>query len=91
MKTRIAVMTLLLASLGIATAQAHDGAGFRHDARWDRGHFVGRGPGLRDWPRFGYREPFRRGFVPAFWVPPLPVVAYPVNGAVALSLNLPLR
>lgn len=87
MKTRIVVMTLLLASLGIATAQAHDGFGFRHDARWDRGHFIGRGP----WSRLGYREPFRRGFVPAWWVPPLPVVAYPVNGGVSVNLNLPLR
>ncbi len=87
MKTRIVVMTLLLGSLGIATAQAHDGFGFRHDARWDRGHFTGRGP----WPRLGYREPYRRGFLPAWWVPPLPVLAYPVNGGVSVSLNLPLR
>jgi hypothetical protein len=91
MKTRIVVMTLLLAGAGIATAQAHDGFGFRHDARWDRGHFVGRGPWLREGPRLGYREPFRRGFGPAWWVPPLPVVAYPVNGGVSVNLNLPLR
>jgi hypothetical protein len=77
MKTRIVVMTLLLASLGIATAQAHDGSGFRHDARWDRGHFMVRGPLPREWPRFGYREPFRPRYLPAFWLPPLPVAVWP--------------
>ncbi|HEX9138314.1 MAG TPA: hypothetical protein VF848_00880 [Steroidobacteraceae bacterium] len=91
MKTRIVVMTLLLATLGIATAQAHDGSGFRHGARWERGHFDGRGPWRREGPRLGYREPYRPGYLPAFWVPPLPVIVYPADGNVTLSLNLPLR
>jgi hypothetical protein len=90
MKARIVVMTLLLGSLGIATAQAHDGFGDRHDVRWDRGHVEGRGPWLREWPRMGYREPLRRRYAPAYWLPPLPIIAYP-DRTVAISLNLPLR